>query len=163
MAARWTAEELKTFESLLAERVDTNLLKKHLPNRTLDAIHCKARKYDYGVKTVNGVTRLYSGKKTRVHKKKVEKKRIKPKKEIVGEPRTTTNSSTPTTMITFEQTKQNVSDTIIADSAHDFNGDALKHLYEDISRLLNSELYPRPKSITVTLENMIVTISGGAI
>lgn len=162
MAARWSAEERETFESLLAEGVDTNLLKKHLPNRTLDAIHCKARKYDYGVKSVNGVTKLYSGKKTRVHKKKVEKKRIESKKEIVGEPRTTTNSSTPT-MIAFEQTKQNVSDVIIADSAHDFNGDALKHLYEDISRLLNSALYPCPKSITVTLENTVVTISGGAI
>jgi hypothetical protein len=161
MAARWSAEEHKTLESLLADGVDTNLLKKHLPERSLNAIHRKALKYDYGVKNVNGDTKLYSGKRTRVHQKKVEKKPIESKKEIVGETRTTPNSSTPT-IITSERTNQNFTDVIVADSAHDFNGDAFMHLYADIEKLLSSEQY-KLKCITVTLEDTVLKVSRGAI
>jgi hypothetical protein len=161
MAARWSAQEHKTLESLLADGVDTNLLKKHLPERSLNAIHRKALKYDYGVKNVNGDTKLYSGKRTRVHKKKVEEEVLESRKKIVGETRTTTNSSTPT-MITFEQTTQNVSDVIVADSTCNFNGDAFIHLYADIGKLLSSEQY-KLKCITVTLEDTVLKVSRGTI
>lgn len=161
MAARWSAQEHKTLESLLADGVELNLLKKHLPNRSHDALHCQAQKYGYGVNTIDGIKRLYDGKKTRIHKKKVEEEVTESTNKIVGEIRTTTNSPTPT-MVTSEQTTQNVSDVIVPDSAHNFNKDAFIHLYADIGKLLNSERY-RLKSITVTLEDTVLTVCRGAV
>ncbi len=154
MAARWTAEELKTLKSLLADGVELNLLKNQLPNRTHDALHRQAQKHGYGVNTIDGIKRFYVGKKTRVHKKNVEDV-----SKAVGETRVTTNNSTPTTS---EQTSKNVSDDIVADSAHNSNKDVFMHLYDDIGKLLNTERYTL-KSITLTLEDRVLTVSRGAI
>ncbi|MBS4068963.1 hypothetical protein [Sulfurimonas sp. RIFOXYB12_FULL_35_9] len=123
MAARWSAQEHKTLESLLADGVELNLLKQHLPSRSDNALHRQAQKYGYGVNTINGVKRLYDDIKTRVHKKKVEEEVIETTNKIVGEAGATTNSSTPTTS---EQTTQNVYD-IVSDSASSSNSDELRH------------------------------------
>jgi len=160
MAARWSAEEQKTLESLLADGVELNLLKQYLPNRTDNAIHRQAQNYGYGVKTVNGETVLYFGKRTRNRKKKTEKDvSEEATKKIVGETRTTTNSSTPTTS---EQTTQNVTDVIVADSTDNANKDMFINLYSDIGKLVNSQKYSL-KSITVILENTMLTINRGEI
>ena len=161
MSARWSAEEHKTLKSLLADGVELNLLKKHLQNRSDNALHRQAQKYGYGVNTIDGVKRLYDDIKTRVHKKKVAEDVLETSKTIVGETRTTTNSSTPT-MIILEQTTQNVSDVIVADSTCNFNGDAFMHLYADIGKLLSSDQY-KLKCITVTLEDTVLKVSRGAI
>ena len=160
MAARWSAQEHKTLESLLADGVELNLLKKHLPNRSHDALHRQAQKYGYGVNTVDGVKRLYDDIKTRVHQKKVEEEVAESRKKIIGETRTTTNSSTPT-VIALEQTTKNFSDDIVADSACNINGEIFMHIYEDIKKLLNNEKYQHLKSITVSAEDTLLTVYSG--
>ena len=159
MAARWSAEEHKTFKSLLANGVEINLLKQHLPNRTDNAIHRQAQNYGYGVKTVNGETVLYFGKRTRNRKKKkTDNASEEATKKIVGDTRSTTNISTPTTS---ESTNENLSDVIVADSTHNFNRGAFIHLSEDVCKLLNSEEYT-VKNITVTLEDFVFTVCKNA-
>lgn len=160
MSARWSAEEHKTLKSLLADGVELNLLKKHLPNRSHDALHRQAQKYGYGVNTVDGVKRLYDGKKTRVHEKKAEEEATEDANNTVGETRTMNNGSTPT-MVTSEQTTQNVSDVMIPDSAHNFNRAAFLHLSDDISKLLNSEHYAL-KSVSAILEDFVLTVCKNA-
>lgn len=154
MATRWCAEEHKTLESFLEDGVELNLLKKYLPNRTDNALQRKAQKYGYGVNTINGIKKLYINKKTRVHKKNGEDTN-----KVVGGIRVTTNNSAPTTS---EQITENVSDDIVSDSAHNINKDAFMHLYADIGKMLNSELYALT-NITVTLEDSVFTVSRGAI
>lgn len=158
MSARWSAEEHKTLQSLLADGVELNLLKQHLPNRSDDALHRQAQKYDYGVNTINGVKKLYTGKKTRVHKKKVEEEATEDANNTVGETRTTTNNSAPTT-VTSEQTTQNVSDVIVSDSTKNSNKDVFIHLCGDIYELLNNEKYRHLKSITASAEDTAFTVS----
>ena len=159
MAARWSVEEQKTLESLLADDVELNLLKKHLPSRSHDALHRQAQKYGYGVNTINGVKKLYNGKKTRVHKKKVEEEVTESTKKIVGETRTPETVLEPTTS---ESTNKNLSDVIVADFTDNSNNDAFIHLYSDIGKLVNSQKYSL-KSITVILENTMLTINRGEI
>jgi len=160
MSARWGAEELKTLKLLLAEGVELNLLKQHLSNRSHDALHRQAQKYGYGVKTVDGVRVLYYGKKTRNRKKKADDTSASNEttNKIVGAKKATTNSIAPTTS---ERTNQNISDVIVADNVQNINRDALKHIYDDISTLLSSEHYQQIASITVTLENTVLTVTRG--
>ena len=160
--ANWSKDEDEILSSSLVNGIELQVLEIRLPRRSPSAISRRALIAGYGTKSVNGMKILYSGKKTRVHKKNVEEEVTESRKTVVGETRTTPNSSTPT-MITSERTNQNFTDVIVADFAHDFNGDALKHLYEDISKLFSSERYPHPKSITVNLKNTVVTISRGTI
>jgi len=158
MATRWSAEEQETLKSLLADGVEINLLKKHLPNRTDNALHRQAQNYGYGVKTVNGATVLYFGKRTRNRKKKTEEDVSESTKKIVGESRTPETVLEPTT----SECLDNKSDVIVADSANNANKDMFIHLYSDIGKLLNSKQYSL-KSITVSLENTVLTVSRGEI
>lgn len=157
MATHWSAEEHKTLESLLADGVELELLKKHLLNRSYDALHRQVQKYGYGVNTVNGVKRLYDGKKTRVHTKKVEEATEDASKI---DSRTALTVQEPT--ITSESTDKNLTDDIVTDSKCNFNRDAFLHLYDDVGKLLNSDQYAL-KSITVTLNDTVLKICRGAI
>lgn len=157
MSARWSAEEHKTLKSLLADGVELNLLKKHLPNRSDNALHRQAQKYGYGVNTVDGIKRLYDDIKTRVHKKKVAEVVLETSKTIVGETRTAETVQEPTT----SESLDNSLDVIVPDSAHNFNRAAFLHLSDDISKLLNSEHYAL-KSISATLEDFVLTVCKNA-
>jgi len=159
MATRWSAEEQETLESLLADGLEFDILKQHLPNRSNQAIHRQVNRNNYGINTISGVKRLYDGKRTRNRKKKTEEDVAESTKKIVGESRATNNSSIPTTS---ESTNKNLSDVIVADSTHNFNNDAFIHLYSDIGKLLNSKQYSL-KSISVSLEDTVLTINRGEI
>ena len=140
--------------------MEFDTLKKQLPNRSNQAIHRQVNRNNYGINTISGVKRLYDGKRTRNRKKKKnDNASEEATKKIVGDTRSTINISTPTTS---EQTTQNVTDVIVADSTNNANKDMFINLYSDIGKLLNSKQYTL-KSITVSLENTVLTVSRGEI
>ena len=149
MAARWSAEERKNFRSLLSDGVELNILKKHFPSRSNDALHREAQKYGYGVKTVQGVKVLYFGKKTRNRKKKADDTSASNEATdtIVGEKRTATNSSTPTTLESLDS----LSDSIIPEDYEDSAKSTIIDIYLELDELLNDERFPLLQSLSVTL------------
>lgn len=154
MLLRWTAEERKTLKSLLSDGKEMSVLQKALPNRTPDAIHRQAQKFNFGVETINGVKYMYEGKKTRNRKKKVIE--TEDTRTIVGEARVAVTTPVPTTL---ERSEQNLSNDIIADNASNINRSALRHLYDDIQKLLNDTKYSDIQSVTVTLKSTVLTVS----
>jgi len=92
--ASWTAEEHETLIKLLVDGVSIQSLCKALPNRTEGAIVTRSRKQELGLnfRTSRRDGKLYEGvsRRDRTNRKEAIQ-------TIVGEPRTTTNSSTPTT------------------------------------------------------------------
>ncbi len=153
----WTQNEHTTLISLLEDGVMIDTLCEAIPTRTEAAIVTRARNKSIGLnfRTSGRDRKLYQGVSRREHRKNANDVNAE---RIIGEKRTAINSSTPTTS---ERTNQNISDVIVADNAQNINRDALKHIYEDVTKLLHSEHYQQIESITVTMKNTVLTVSRG--
>ena len=159
--AHWNKAEDEILSSSIMDGMKLEVLEKKLPNRSPSAISRRVQKYNYGVKTVQGVKVLYYGKKTRNRKKKADDILVSDEATdtIVGEKRNATNISAPTTS---ESTNQNLSDVSIHYFDNISNRDVLMSLYDDVSKLLNCERYSNLKSIIVSLEDITISVSKGS-
>lgn len=157
MMKAWTQNEHTTLISLLEDGVMIDTLCEAIPTRTEAAIVTRARNKSLGLnfRTSGKDRKLYQGVSRREHRKNANDVNAE---RIIGAKNATTNSIAPTIS---ERTNQNISDVIVADNAPNINRDALKHIYEDVNKLLQSEHYQQIASITVTLENTVLTVTRG--
>lgn len=160
--AHWSKYEDEALLSSLVDGIRLEVLEVKLPRRSPSAISRRALAAGYGTKSVNGIKILYEDAKRRNRKSKVAVNDdwLNYETEEVDEFQSVRADETSTLNIS-ERTNQNFTD-IVPDSAHNFNRDAFMHLYADIGKLLNSEQYTL-KSITITLEDTVLTVCRGAI
>ena len=158
MAARWSAEEHNTLVSLLVDGVSIQSLCNALPTKTEGAIVTRARqkslKLDFRTSRRDG--KLYSGVNRRKHIKNEDGTQEEATAIIIGEPRVTTNNSTPIIESDYIEKK---SDVIVP---QDSNRDALISIYNDIFALIECKNYTSIVSITVELVNSEFTLHGAA-
>jgi len=153
MAARWTEKEHSVLTSLLEDGVRVQTLCEAIPTRTEAAIVTRARNKKFGLnyRTSGKDRKLYKGVSRRYQR--TDDKGIKDKARAVGA------AQMPNTS---ERTTERFSDVIVADSAYNINSGVLKHIYEDVTKLLHSEHYQQIASIAVTLENTVLTVTKGS-
>jgi len=146
--AHWNAEEQKTMKSNIHDGMQVIDLVKLFPARTAAAVIRQVQKFNFGIKTVNGDMFFYENKRTRNRKKRNEEARTA---VTVQEPK---SISKQTTRYAFGK--------IIPDSNECSHGTTLKFIYDDINKLLSSTKYSHIESVTVTLENIAITVSKGS-
>jgi len=153
----WTQNEHTKLISLLEDGVMIDTLCEAIPTRTEAAIVTRARNKKFGLdyRTSGKDRKLYKGVSRRYQKTDdIElKKGIKDKARAVGAAQMPNKS---------ERTNQNLSDASIHYSDNISNRDVFMSLYDDVSKLLNSERYSNLKSITVSLEDIAITVSKGS-
>ena len=159
--AHWSKAEDEILSSSLIDEIELQVLEMKLPRRSPAAIARRALSAGYGTKVVDGVKILHKDVQRRNRSYKAVKNDLSvdeyKKVTTAGESRTVPPVNEPTT----SESLDNLPDVIVADNTQNINRDALKHIYDDINTLLSSEHYQQIASITVTLENTVLTVTRG--
>jgi len=134
MNTGWKIQDIKTLKRLVEDGVKPNLLKKYFSGHSGFSIFCKLK--ELGFKNTVGY-----------------------EENTAGTSRTTGIVQEPTII---SESLDNLSDEIVANNTQNINSDALKHICDDVNNLLHNEKYLQIASITVTLENTVLTVTKGS-